>query len=180
MSTKLTAHIEELAQATDAARVSEAMLIYLDICAKFHKYSSQNLWLILMVCPHATHVAGYKRWKEMGRYVRKGERGIPILAPVIVKADEDGVEDRKLVGFRVAYVFHVSQTEGEPLPEPPNWKSPEKDELLSERLIQYTNDDGITVSKQDLPGDTQGVSCGGSIRLAPTAGTKTLIHEIAQ
>ena len=113
----------------------------------------------------------------MGRYVRKGERGIPILAPVIVKADEDGVEDRKLVGFRVAYVFDESQTDGEPLPAPPNWKSPQKNEQLSERLTQYATDNGITVKVQELPGSTQGVSSGGRILLSPAAGTKTLIQR---
>ena len=98
LSTKLTAHIAELAQTTDAARMSDAMLAYLEMCARFHSYSPQNLWLILMVRPAAKHVAGYKRWRSMGRYVLKGACGIPILAPVIVKVDEDGAKDRKSVG----------------------------------------------------------------------------------
>lgn len=85
-----------------------AMTAYLDMCARFHKYSMQNLWLILMACPHAKYVAGYKRWREMGRYVCKGERGIPILAPVIVKVDENDGEKRKMVGFKVVYVYGVS------------------------------------------------------------------------
>ena len=72
LSTKLTAHIEEFARETDVARVSETILAYLDMCARFHRYSPQNVWLILIACPDATFVAGYKRWQEMGRYVRKG------------------------------------------------------------------------------------------------------------
>ena len=179
LSIKLTEHIEELAKATDAARMSETMLVYLEMCSRFHRYNPQNVLLIMIACPDATFVAGYKRWQEMGRYVRKGERGIPILAPVIVKVDDDGVVDRKLIGFRVVYVFDQSQIDGEPLPEPPNWKSPEQNELLAEQLIHLANVKGIIVSVQNLPGDTQGVSTGGSILLSPSAGTKTLIHEIA-
>ena len=65
--TKLTAHIEEFARETDVARVSETILAYLDMCARFHRYSPQNVWLILMACHLATHVAGYKRWQSIGR-----------------------------------------------------------------------------------------------------------------
>jgi hypothetical protein len=124
LSTKLTAHIEELAKATDAARVSKAMLAYLDMCARFHTYSPQNLWLILLVKPDAIHVAGYKRWQSMGRYVRKGEKGIPILAHIVVKTDKDDGEGLKLGGFTVIYVCDLSQTGGDLLPEQHNWKVP--------------------------------------------------------
>ena len=64
LSTKLTAHIAELAQATDSARMSESMVTYLEMYARFHMYSPQNLWLILMARPDATHVAGYTRWQS--------------------------------------------------------------------------------------------------------------------
>ena len=180
LKNKITQHIQELAEATDAARVSEEMLSYLDMCARFHKYSPQNVWLILMACPQATMVAGFKKWRTMGRYVCKGEKGIPILAPILVKqADEDEEVSEKLVGFKVVYVFDVNQTEGEDLPEPPDWKSPEQNELLSERLIKFAESKGIKVSVKELAGDIQGVSMGGSVFVSPQAGTKTLIHEIA-
>jgi len=128
----------------------------------------------------ATHVAGFYKWKEMGRYVSKGEKGIPILAPILVKRfDSDAENDKELVGFKVVYVFDVSQTDGEPLPEPPNWKSPEQDALLTERLIQFAREREITIEIKELVGDIQGMSVGGCITLSPNAGTKTLIHEIA-
>ena len=177
LKVKITQHIQELAEATDAARMSEEMLSYLDMCAKFHKYSPQNVWLILMTSPQATMVAGFKKWRTMGRYVCKGEKGIPILAPILVKVNDD--EDEKLVGFKVVYVFDVSQTEGEPLPEPPDWKSPEQNALLSERLIKFAESKGIKVTVKELTGDIQGMSTGGVILVSPQAGTKTLIHEIA-
>ena len=63
-------------------------------------------------------MAGYKRWQQLGRQVRKGETSLAILAPIVRKVDEDGEEVGKVVGFRSARVFDVSQTEGEP-PEVP-------------------------------------------------------------
>ena len=116
----------------------------------------------------------------MSRYVRRGEQGISILAPIFAKIiNDDGEEEETLVGFKVVYIFDLSQTEGKTLPEPPNWKSSEQNAKLTERLIQFANKKGITVKIKELTGDIQGVSRGGSILLAPEAGTKTLIHEIA-
>ena len=180
LKAKIMHHIQELAEATDAARMSEEMLFYLDMCARFHKYSPQNVWLIMMACPDASKVAGFKKWYTMGRYVRKGEGGIPILAPILATVEnEDGKEDKKLVGFKVVYVFDISQTDGEPLPDPPSWKSPEQNAKLTECLIKFAERKGIKVSFKDLEGDIQGMSMGGTIHLSPEAGTKTIIHEIA-
>jgi len=176
----IQSHLEELAQATDEARKSKEMLRYLDFCAKFHNYSPGNIWLILLARPDASLVAGFHKWKSMGRFVRKGEQGLPILAPILVKQeDEDGLEKQVLIGFKVVYVFDVTQTDGEPLPEPPDWKSAENNLELNERLIQYANSQGITVSFKTLPREIQGVSKGGAIDIDLAAGTKTLIHELA-
>jgi hypothetical protein len=180
LKARITEHIQELAQATDAARVSEAMLKYLDMAAHFHQYSFCNVWLILMTKSDATTVGGFKKWLSLGRCVRKGEHGIPILAPIFNKfIDEEGKEQDKLIGFKVVYVFDVSQTDGEPLPEPPDWKSPEKNAELQEHLIRFTERKGIQVQVKNIGRDIQGVSLGGKILLDLEAGTKTLIHEIA-
>ena len=66
-----------------------------------------------------SRVAGYRTWRKMGRQVRRGERGLAILAPVTCKIEpSDGEEEeRRVVGFRVVHVFDLSQTDGEPLPE---------------------------------------------------------------
>jgi len=180
LKSRITEHIQELAQATDAARVSEEMQRYLDMSAKFHQYSPFNIWLILMEKPTATVVAGFHKWISMKRFVRKGEHGIAILAPIFAPGiNEDGEQIEKLVGFKTVYVFDISQTEGQPLPEPPNWKSTEQNALLRERLLEFAANKGIVVNVKQLPGETQGVSLGGTIILSPQAGTKTLIHEIA-
>jgi len=60
-----------------------------------------------------------------------------------------------------------------------SWKSPEKNEELNQKLIQFARGQGISVSFNNLNSDAQGVSKGGEIIIDPSAGTKTLIHEIA-
>ena len=180
LQSTIRSHLEELVQATDKARKSKEMLRYLDFVSKFPTYSPANIWCILLAKPDASKVAGFHKWKSMGRFVRKGEQGLPILAPILVKReDEDGLEKQVLIGFKVVYVFDVTQTDGEPLPPPPDWKSPEKNDELNNQLIQFAKNQGITVTFKNLPGEIQGVSKGGSIDICPTAGTKTLIHEIA-
>jgi hypothetical protein len=180
LKARITERIQELAQATDMARVSQEMQHYLDMCASFHQYSPCNVWLILMSQPTASYVAGFKKWQSMGRYVCKGEHGIPILAPIITTiTNEKGEEEQRLVGFKVVYVFDVSQTAGEPLPNPPDWKSPEKNAELHEKLILFAQSKGIQVQIKSIGKDIQGVSLGGKVILDPEAGTKTLIHEIA-
>lgn len=177
---RITAHIQELAQMTDLARMSERMTEYLEMTARFHQYSPFNVWLILLQKPEATYVAGYNKWRQMSRWVCKGERGIPILAPIFTTViNEEGNEEKELTGFLTVYVFDVTQTDGKPLPEQPDWKSPEMDARLQKRLMQLAANRGIKVKVQCLPNDVQGASLGGLVLLSPEAGTKTLIHEIA-
>jgi hypothetical protein len=179
LKAKLTQHVEELAAATDAARLSKEMQRYLDTYAKFYQYSAFNVWLILMARPDASFVAGFKKWQTLGRFVRRGEHGIPILAPIFMKVtNKKGEIEEKLAGFKTVFVYDVSQTDGEPLPESPNWKSPEKNAELQERLIRFASSKGIGIQIKPIGRDIQGVSLGGKIILDPDAGTKTLIHEI--
>ena len=79
-----------------------------------------------MQCPTATHVAGFRTWLGLGRHVRKGEKGIAILAPIISKRKREAQDQDdsstvqgvgQLVGFRSAYVFDVAQTDGQDMPE---------------------------------------------------------------
>ena len=84
------------------------------------RYSATNMWLIFSQKPDAKYVLGMKSWNRFGRRVKKGERGIAILAPVIKTLKEEVeneiVEKEKLVGFKTTYVWDISQTEGKPLP----------------------------------------------------------------
>src|ERR1700690_2028495 len=106
---------------------SETLTAYLPAMARFHAYSFGNIMAIARQRPTATRVAGFGTWKEMGRFVKKGEKGIQILAPMIgyrrkkddANQDPDGSAKPQtmLIGFRAVYVFDVAQTEGEDLPE---------------------------------------------------------------
>ena len=112
--------LEELSTGVRELSSSEKWTEYLDTQSKFHSYSFGNTVLILRQCPQASRVAGYKRWQELGRQVKKGEHKIWILAPMIknVKSEDGDLEkeQRRLVGFRGVGVFDESQTEGDPLP----------------------------------------------------------------
>lgn len=84
---------------------------FLQMQAHFHEYSYRNVLLIARQCPHATHVAGFRAWRRLGRAVRRGERAIWILAPV------RRTEDDRPVRFVAVPVFDVSQTVGTELPD---------------------------------------------------------------
>lgn len=109
---------------------------FLKVMTKFHNYSVNNTLLIAMQRPDATLCNSYKRWQSFGRQVKRGEKGITIIAPAPVKTKqtrerkdqyqqpvigEDGhpeLEEVEVVipRFRPATVFAYEQTEGEPLP----------------------------------------------------------------
>lgn len=110
---------------------------YLKTMSKFHRYSVNNSVLIHAQNKDATMVAGYKSWEEnFNRKVKKGEKGIQIFIPYkskykneTAKLDKDKrpifdnngkaiMEETEIekINFRVSYVFDVSQTEGEPIP----------------------------------------------------------------
>jgi hypothetical protein len=69
-------HVE---QATRALLSSEGWQAWVRTRASFHEYSFANTLMIFSQRPDATQVAGYRRWQELGRHVRKGEHGIHIL-----------------------------------------------------------------------------------------------------
>lgn len=102
---------------------------YLSTMAKFHNYSLNNTLLISMQMPDASYVAGFNSWKNnFGRTVKKGEKGIKILAPSPYKIKtettvlEDGKEMKEekevtIPAFKPVTVFDISQTEGKDLPD---------------------------------------------------------------
>ena len=73
---------------------SEQYADYLKTLSKFHNYSLNNTILIAMQKPDASHVAGFNTWKnEFERNVRKGEKGIKIIAPSPFKVKGNGKID---------------------------------------------------------------------------------------
>jgi antirestriction protein ArdC len=82
----------------------------------------QNQLLISFQNPEATLVAGFHKWKTLGRSVKKGQKGIAIFAPCAyrTKVEDDNGDEKtfqQLRGVRVVHVFDTSQTEGEDLPD---------------------------------------------------------------
>jgi hypothetical protein len=168
---------------------SETLKNYLAAMGRFHRYSWGNVLLINSQSPHATHVAGFHTWHDLGRWVKKDEKGIVIFAPVLVKQGAASAREEarnaeevfRLAGFRTAHVFDVSQTEGRPLPEfakttgNPNEYAEKLKALVAKRGIEIEHDASIAPA--------QGASSGGRIRLmpgmAPAEEFSVLAHELA-
>ena len=68
---------------------SEALTAFLDAMAHFRTYSFGNILLIARQKPEATNVAGMWAWNQLGRRVKRGEKGIAILAPMIAKVRKE-------------------------------------------------------------------------------------------
>lgn len=127
--------LKKLEQGVRDVFESERYKEYLLFVARFHNYSYSNTLLIMQQRHGATRVAGYNAWKEMGRQVKKGEKGIVILAPSFrsIKrqvTDKDGqaimnekgepvtvADEKQVTRFVPVHVFDVSQTDGKPIPE---------------------------------------------------------------
>ena len=98
---------------------SERWTAWLKSAARFHHYSFGNQMLIALQRPDASRVAGFKTWQGMSRQVRKGERGIRILAPMALnrRDKDDEATGDTFMAFRSVAVFDVAQTDGDELPE---------------------------------------------------------------
>ena len=114
---------EQLEAGVAAVFESEAYKAYLKCMSKFHNYSLNNTLLIALQRPDAQLCASYTSWqRDHGRQVRKGEKGIKIIAPCKYKVeldekDEDGkLKIAERTGFKVVTTFDISQTEGPDLP----------------------------------------------------------------
>lgn len=75
---------------------SDALTAYLDAMSRFHRYSFGNVLSIARQRPGATRVAGFHAWRQLGRNVKKGERGIRILAPIISKRRKNDDRDKDM------------------------------------------------------------------------------------
>ena len=185
----IAANVKALIEQLEAGH-SDALTAYLNAMSRFHNYSFGNILEIARQKPDATRVAGLHAWNQMGRKVKKGERGIRILAPIIGirrKKDEEAEKDittqnrAVLVGFRSAYVFDVSQTEGAELPELHGISGDVGENR--DRLVSFIEQQGIELVFSEKIAPAMGVSYGGKIAILPGQ-TKaeeftTLVHELA-
>jgi antirestriction protein ArdC len=188
----MTAKVAEL-------RTSEDWVAWLNVASKFHRYSFLNVWLMHCEAEDRgmeplTHVAGFKRWLEMDRCVRKGEKGLSIFAPLLrrIRPDEEGFDPerpnrQRLYGFRLTSVFDVQQTDGKPLPERPEPTYPEGEvaEGLLDRLTAFAESIGFPVEYGET-GHANGYTSPTEHKIVLSATklttdarkARTLIHEI--
>jgi antirestriction protein ArdC len=181
--TKITTDaLDKLAALLDEGH-SEQLTALLKAMALFHKYSWHNVALIASQRPTATRVAGFQTWRTMKRFVRKGEKGIAILAPIVGRSETESTSDkaRTVLGFRAAYVFDVEQTDGEPLPTPGEASGDPGVKTVSLKAAILAK--GIALESVDDLGGALGTSSGGYIRfltgLSPAMEFTTLVHEYA-
>lgn len=154
--------LETLQAGVEGILTSEGYQAYLQTMAKFHRYSFNNSLLIHVQNPDATHVAGYNRWKDLGRQVRKGEKAMKIFVPYRRKVEDPdtGEEDYRVTGFGIGNVFDIASTDGEPLPEPPRViESTEVNDVsreVNKRLSRFGIDSGLLMESKDFPGGAHG------------------------
>jgi hypothetical protein len=166
-----------------AAGNSAALTEYLGAMARFHHYSMGNVMAIAMQRPDAARVAGFQTWKEFGRWVKKGEKGIRILAPLVGKDKDEstGTDTARVYGFRSVYVFDISQTEGKDLPAFARVHG-EASETLA-KLLKFAADTSIIVEFVPDLGGAEGLSLNGKIQLLEgkqgAESAAVLIHELA-
>ena len=198
---------ERLEQGVKDIFTSEMYTKYLLTMSKFHNYSFNNTLLIAMQRPDATLVAGYNAWKnKFNRYVKKGEKGIQIIAPAPVKEREERekidkdtgltvlnengepeieVVERVIPRFRVTTVFDYAQTDGEPLPtlEVNELTARVKDYTLLKEAIEQVSP--VPIRFGEIEGSAKGYYSHMDKEICVRADMgesqtiKTMIHEVA-
>ena len=185
--------VDFLLQQLEAGK-SETLTAYLAAMARFHSYSFGNILSIARQRPSATRVAGFYAWKELGRFVKRGEKGIQILAPMVGQrrrkdtAEQEPSTNREtkpvpvLIGFRAVYVFDVAQTEGQDLPEFEQNITGDVGEHRN-RLVAFLDSQNITLEYSENIAPALGVSYGGKISIlpgqSPAEDLVSLVHETA-
>jgi hypothetical protein len=147
--------ISRLMEALEAGQ-SEALKTYLGVMSRFHRYSWGNILLIYSQRPDATHVVGFDAWLKMRRCVRKGEKGIVILAPMLGRKKSDGEltedDETRLFGLRAVQEF--AQVQGDP-------------QDYTERLQQFVASQKIALEYDSKIAPAKGLPSGGKSTLPP-------------
>jgi antirestriction protein ArdC len=178
--------IEQLLETLSAGH-SEALTRYLEGMARFRTYSLLNVLLILNQCPNAGRVAGYHTWHSFGRQVKKGEKGIMILAPMFRKRNDTAKEPTatddapKVAGFRAVYVWDEQQTTGKALPQIGSVTGDPC--VYLQRLEEFVRASGLRLEYSSEIAPAKGMAEKGKITLlpeqTPAETFATLVHELA-
>jgi len=187
---EIEGRLKQLAAETDAVKKTKFFKEYLETMSKFWHYSYHNQLLIYYQMPTATNVAGYRTWKQLNRWVKKGSKAIKILAPYkktvtsINPPETDDEKEQAVILFFPVNVFDISQTDGEPLPEIDITIDGEQYKDFLEALVSFCHLNNIKVDFKNLGiNGIYGYSKGGKIAVsnAESVNTQanTIIHEIA-
>ena len=124
---KIQAALNRIEKGLDTINTDEDWLHFLAFQSLFYNYSFRNAMLIYLQNPEASYVKGFKAWNQLGRYVKKGAKGLAILAPCYRKVEDfkepenkseyqdsegEKVIKRVISGFKVTYVFDIADTDG--------------------------------------------------------------------
>jgi len=181
--------LSRLSEGVKAIQSTEQFKAVLDCMASFHAYSWRNSILIHLQYPQASKVAGYRTWEKFGRHVKRGEKGISILAPSVYKKQEiDPITNEEVeVETTASYffpvcVFDISQTEGNELPKI-GLKAIENTHAETlEKMLGFADRCGISVEFVELA-NCEGISTGGKIKIQKdknaTEKVLILVHELA-
>lgn len=196
---------DRLEQGVSEIFQSEKYQQFLDTMAKFPQYSLNNNLLIMMQKPDATLCQSYTGWKQMGRFVKKGEKGIRILAPAPYKMereqdkldekgkailDKDGEPVKETVqinitAFKPVSTFDLSQTDGEPLPTIGASELTGSVEGYATLFEAIKEASPVPIGFEDIKGGAKGYFHTEENRIAIQEGmsevqnVKTAIHEMA-
>lgn len=186
---KIEEYVSQLADETDEFKKSAFFKEYLDTMAKFWRYSYRNQLLIHIQNNNASHVAGFRKWNELGRKVLKGSKAIKILAPFTKKITEKDTftgEEKEVsrTYFWPVNVFDVSQTDGKELPKLGLEVNGDSHKETMNKLLDFCKTKSIEVEFKELGiNGLYGYSKGGKIVVGTNQNTNTkvttLIHEIA-
>jgi antirestriction protein ArdC len=179
---------EQLEKGVKEIFTSDRFTEYLRFMSSFTDYSFNNCLLIMLQKPEATLCAGYKAWQQKGRQVRKGEKGIRILAPCPHKkeVEKDG-EIKTIVWntFRAVSIFDISQTDGDELPACPAQMLTGEVADFEELKQKLEGISPVPVSYEAIKGGANGFYSHTEKRIAVQTDMseaqtlKTLIHEIS-
>lgn len=182
-----------IVEQVEQLRDGEQWARFLTFAQAFHAYSINNLLLILSQNPYASRVAGFRKWQQLGRQVRKGERGIKIFGyaqkKITAEDGEGDEEERTITYFPILTVFDIAQTD----PIDPTAPDPS---TVAQKLqgddpsgiyaatAHYLNTIGWTVEREQLT-RANGYTDPASRRvvigadLSPAQAAKTALHEAA-
>lgn len=179
--------IGQLAESLERGH-SEEVKRYLAAMAKFPKYSLYNVCLILAQRPDTARVAGYHTWRQLGRQVNRGAKGILIFAPIVRRktdreetGETSGESDSvRLAGFRGIHVFAEEDTSGQPIPQLSRCTG--EPSRFTGRLKQFVTSRGIQLEYSENIRPAEGRCSAGKIELLPgmepAAEFSVLAHEV--